>query len=842
MAVSPFRGALQALTAPLDFASRDDFAHAGRLPELEQSVSRACSLAKALAIPADLKRELSRIEADFGRPLDGEARVAAIRRALSRVEPWRGPGLCERMLARPLSVISGVGSKRAATLARAGLGSVADLLFRLPIRYDDRRALSIVGDLAVGERATFVARVTSMSTSGAHGGGRFRRIFEVVVGDDTGSVTLKWFRLGEAVRKSLDEGTWLLVSGEVKRFRFSKELIHPEIELLDAPPDGESAASAEGKGADALRSIVPDYSTPEGVNPRTLRRLIRNAVAEYADLLEGHLPKALVRERELPEPAEALRSVHAPELGAELEPYLAFTSAAGEDSPGRLSAAGKDMPGRLSAAGKDMPGRLSAAHERLVLEELFLLELGLVLRRRAQAALPGVPIDVGSERLRAAPESLPFRLTGAQERAWGEIQSDLARPHPMNRLLQGDVGSGKTAVALLAAVAVAGAGRQSALMAPTELLAEQHLQTFDALASGVPEVLGLRTALLTSSVPRAEAEAIRNALAAGEIELVVGTHALLREGVAFRDLALTIVDEQHRFGVLQRAALGRRSAAGPAPHVLLMTATPIPRTLALTAYGDLDVSVIDELPPGRRPVETLAFGEGEGRRIAELLRETAGRGEQVYVVYPLVEESEKLDLRSAMESAEKIAAAFPDWRVDIVHGRLDAAQRNAAMARFAAGETRILVSTTVIEVGVDIPGATLMIVEHAERFGLAQLHQLRGRVGRGERPGTCILVVRGRGRDAEARVSAMLESNDGFEIADADLRIRGPGEFLGTRQSGAVLDLRLADLVRDAQLVAAARAAALERVDADPGLAGDPHLQNAVVTRWGERLALANVG
>jgi len=852
MAVSPFRSALEALIAPLDFAARDDFAHVERLPDLEQAVRRACERGKALAIPSDLKRELSRIEAAFSRPLAGKARVAAIRETRSRIDAWRGPGLCDEMLARSLSAISGVGPKRAASLARAGLGRVGDLLFRLPIRYDDRRALAQVGDLAVGERATFVARVMSVSS-----GGRFRRILEVVVGDDTGSVKLKWFRGGKALRSGLEEGAWLLVSGEVKRFRFSKELTHPEIELLDSPPDGEGTAMAAHEGVAALRSVVPDYSTPEGMNPRTLRRLIRNAVAEYADLLEGHLPEALVRESALPEAAEAMRLVHAPDLKAEIEPYRAFASPASEDTRQAYAA------GRLSAAGEDTPCRLSPAHTRLVLEELFLLELGLALRHRVQTLLPGLPVDLGSERLRAAPASLPFRLTGAQARVWGEIRSDLARPHPMNRLLQGDVGSGKTAVALLAAVAVAGAGRQTALMAPTELLAEQHLRTFATLASRAPEVLGLRTALLTSSVPRAQADATRAALAAGEIELVVGTHALLREGMEFRDLALTIVDEQHRFGVLQRAALGRRSPAGEDarrgnaacrllagsgaaasayPHVLLMTATPIPRTLALTTYGDLDLSVIDELPPGRRPVKTLACSADEGRRIASILRETAQRGEQVYVVYPLVEESEKLDLRSAMESAERIAAAFPEWSVDLVHGRLDAAERNDAMARFAAGDTRILVSTTVIEVGVDIPGATLMIVEHAERFGLAQLHQLRGRVGRGEAPGTCILVVRGGGRDAEARVAAMLESSDGFEIADADLRIRGPGEFLGTRQSGAVLDLRLADLSRDAQLISVAREAALERMREDPGLARDPLLLRAVMARWGERLALADVG
>jgi ATP-dependent DNA helicase RecG len=333
---------------------------------------------------------------------------------------------------------------------------------------------------------------------------------------------------------------------------------------------------------------------------------------------------------------------------------------------------------------------------------------------------------------------------------------------------------------------------------------------------------------------------VRAELASGGVDLVVGTHALLDEGVAFRSLGLVVVDEQHRFGVLQRAALGGKSAREP--HALVMTATPIPRTLALTLYGDLDLSVLDQLPPGRQPARTLLFREGEGRQVAELLRETAARGEQIYVVYPLVEESEKTDLRAATESAERIRAAFPDLRVDLVHGRLDAGARAAAMARFESGETQVLVSTTVIEVGVDVPNATLMIIEHAERFGLAQLHQLRGRVGRGARPGTCALVARGVGEGSEARLSALLATTDGFEIAEADLRIRGPGEFLGTRQHGRLPDLRIADLARDAKLVAAAREAALAQVRRDPALARAPQLARAVRARWGAKLALADVG
>jgi ATP-dependent DNA helicase RecG len=373
-------------------------------------------------------------------------------------------------------------------------------------------------------------------------------------------------------------------------------------------------------------------------------------------------------------------------------------------------------------------------------------------------------------------------------------------------------------------------------MAPTEILAEQHAGTLRAL------VPGLRMALLTASLPRAEASGVRARLAAGQLDLAIGTHALLQEDVRFARLALAIVDEQHRFGVLQRAALAARAPAGVEPHVLVMTATPIPRSLALTLFGDLDVSVIDELPPGRTPAHTELLRAGEGRRVMEAVRATLARGEQVYVVYPMVEESEKTDLRAATESAEAIRRAFPQQRVELVHGRQNAAERGGAMDAFKQGRAQILVSTTVIEVGVDVPNATLMVIEHAERFGLAQLHQLRGRVGRGRKRGTCLLVARGSSELGEARLRAMLETTDGFAIADHDLRIRGPGDFLGTRQSGFLPDLRFADLVRDARLVSLAREAARETVRRDPGLARAPDLVRAVETRWGERLALVGVG
>jgi ATP-dependent DNA helicase RecG len=409
----------------------------------------------------------------------------------------------------------------------------------------------------------------------------------------------------------------------------------------------------------------------------------------------------------------------------------------------------------------------------------------------------------------------------------------------MNRLLQGDVGSGKTAVALLAAVAVARAGHQTMLMAPTEILAEQHERSLARLARGAA---ALRIARLTASLPRPEAKQVRAALAAGALDLVVGTHALVQDQVQPASLGLAVVDEQHRFGVLQRQALAGKRADGRAPHVLVMTATPIPRTLALTLSGEIDVSVLDELPPGRSPITTDLLRAGEGARVVDVIRRTLARGEQVYVVYPLVEESELLDVRAATERAERIARAFPEAVVALLHGRLGAGERAETMRRFEAGEAQILVSTTVIEVGLDVPNATLVVIEHAERFGLAQLHQLRGRVGRGTQPGTCLLVARSSTPESEARLRALLETGDGFAIAEADLAIRGPGEFLGTRQHGRLPDLTIADLLRDARLVPVARQAALDSVRRDPGLARDTTLRRAVALRWGPKLALADVG
>jgi len=772
---SPWQRAVVAIRQALDLAD-------------ETALAAAREIALALAVPHELKELVASSDA----------------RALREWLPdWASDGFGERSLARPVEVLQGIGPKRGEQLRARGLGRVGDLLFHLPMDYDDRRSLEVIGELDVGRHASFVGEVRRSELTTSRARGRLRQLLEVEVGDATGTLVLKWFRASDRLAETFPVGARLLVTGDVRRYRFRKEIVHPEVVLIDRG-DSEDAGEA---GLDAQRRIVPEYTCPEGIAPRALRGWIETAVADCSDLVPAYWPEGAAAEGGLPSPAEALRRVHSPGPRDRVEDYRAFAS---------------------------------SAHRRLVLEELLLLELGLALRQARRGRLPGIPIDL--TRSKGCEDALPFVLTAAQHRAFAGIRRDLARPHPMSRLLQGDVGSGKTAVAFLAAVSVTAGGHQVAFMAPTELLAEQHLRTIDALAAGLPDGLRPRTALLSASVPRTEADAVRARLAAGEIDLVIGTHALVQDRVELPRLALALIDEQHRFGVQQRAALAERSGLAEAPHVLVMTATPIPRTLALTLYGDLDLSVIDALPPGRQPTQSWLLREGEGKQVADRVRETLERGEQVYVVYPLVEESEKVDLRSAVESAQRIARAYPEVPVDLVHGRLDARERAAAMRRFARGETGILVSTTVIEVGVDVANATLMVVEHAERFGLAQLHQLRGRVGRGNRPGSCVLVARGGSEDSEARLRAMLGTTDGFAIAEADLRIRGPGEFLGSRQSGHLPDLRVADLLRDARWIEAARDAAFELVASDPELAAAPELRRAVELRWGDRLVLVDVG
>jgi len=577
------------------------------------------------------------------------------------------------------------------------------------------------------------------------------------------------------IARAVQRGQRMIVHGRGARYQDKVTLQVQEWETVDAADDEPIHAGA----------LVPVYSSTEGLPQQALRSLLWRLVEAHAHEIEETLP-------------DAVRGAHFP------------TS----------------------------EGARAAAMRRLAFDDFLLLQLGLAILRSRTTRQRGVSMRPRGELIARLRASLPFSLTAAQERVWQDIRRDMAAPYPMHRLLQGDVGSGKTVVAALAVCAAVEAGYQAAVMAPTEILAEQHLATFRRLL----EPLGIGVTLLTSGLKGRERAARRAAIAAGEIGCVIGTHALVQEPVAFKRLGLAVVDEQHRFGVHQRARL---KGKGERPDVLVMTATPIPRTLALTLYGDLDVSVLDELPPGRKPVRTEARTESRRRQIYDFLRAQIADGRQVYVVYPLVEESELIDLKAATDMAHRLQHdVFPDLTVGLLHGRLSSEDKDAIMRSFKAGAIQVLVATTVIEVGIDVPNASVMLIEHAERFGLSQLHQLRGRVGRGPWKSYCILLTSGRlGEEAQRRVEAMAATNDGFKIAEVDLQLRGPGEFFGTRQSG-LPEFRVADLLRDAAILEEARLEAQTIIAEDAELRQTVHrgLRQALLTRWRGKLDLASVG
>jgi ATP-dependent DNA helicase RecG len=691
--------------------------------------------------------------------------------------------------AQELRFLKGVGPRRAAELERAGLHTVDDLLHRFPIRFEDRSRLRRSADLKPGESAALCGEVVSA-------GLRLTRrrgfsLFEMLVRDDDGMFRVVWMNQ-PFLQDVFAPGQRVALFGKVQwRDPGGLRLENPQYELVG---DGE-----EDNGLHTGR-IVPVYERIGSLTPKQLRRLVHDGLGRLPPVMEDPLPVDLLRRHRWPARREALWAAHFPTPETPVELLNRFRA---------------------------------PAQVRLIFEELFLFQLGLALRRHARMAerKPHV-IQVDDAVRRSALAVLPFRLTDGQRTALREIVEDMCLPRPMNRLLQGDVGCGKTIVALLAALVAMENGQQVAFMAPTELLAEQHALSIGPLLAGSR----FRMVSLTGSVG---AKAKRDAVAAvetGAAQLVVGTHALVQREVRFQQLGLAVIDEQHRFGVLQRATLREK---GRLPDVLVMTATPIPRTLALTSYGDLDVSVIRDLPPGRRPVKTKVEAEPRREAVYEFVRRRLTAGRQVYVVYPLVEESAKIDLRAATEMSETLATLFPDQVVGLLHGRMKPDARDAMMKRFAAGEVQLLVATTVIEVGVDVPNATVMVVEHAERFGLAQLHQLRGRVGRGPHQSYCRLLHQGQLSDmARQRLRAVASTTDGFEIAEHDLQLRGPGEMLGTRQSG-VPTLRVADLIRDHDLMVTARQTAIVTLR-DEGIAS-PWLARLGET-WVRRFGLAGVG
>jgi len=674
----------------------------------------------------------------------------------------------------PLSALTGVGASQSSKLAKIGLHTVQDLLLHLPLRYEDRTQLYPIGELLPGVYATVEGEVLNSSIT--FGG---RRMMTCQISDGTGILTMRFFNFNAAMKNSLATGRRVLAYGEAKRGKYGAEMIHPEYRI-----QGDQSAPA------VQETLTPVYPTTEGVKQATLRKLTDQALelletCAIAELLPPELAQGMMS---LP---EALRTLHRPPPSMQLV---------------------------------DLESGKHPAQHRLILEELLVHNLSmLALRAGAQRyhAQPLTANDTLKETLLAA---LPFRPTGAQNRVVAEIEQDMGQDFPMMRLVQGDVGSGKTLVAALAALRAIANGKQVALMAPTELLAEQHATNFTAWF----EPLGIQVGWLAGKQKGKARIAQQDAIASGQVQMVVGTHAIFQEHVQFNGLALVIIDEQHRFGVHQRLALWEKGQQqGFHPHQLIMTATPIPRTLAMTAYADLDTSVIDELPPGRTPVTTVAIADTRRNEIIERVRNACiSEGRQAYWVCTLIEESDLLEAQAAQATWEELSVALPELKIGLVHGRMKPQEKQSVMQAFKQGELHLLVATTVIEVGVDVPNASLMIIENPERLGLAQLHQLRGRVGRGAVASHCVLLYKSPlSKTAQLRLQVLRDSNDGFVIAQKDLEIRGPGELLGTRQTGNA-EFKVADLMRDQALIPEVQRIARHIHDRYPEQAA------ALIERW----------
>ena len=694
-------------------------------------------------------------------------------------------------------MVKGVGPQRAELLAKRGIHTLEDLLNYLPFRYEDRIHFSKIKDVQPGGTYTLRARVMSgQAVRGMYGRDA---IYHLLVQDETGSLPCKFFH-GGYLEDRLNAGQQLILHGKVEIDKLRparREMVNPQIEVL----------SSEEVDSTEMGRIVPIYEAIGTFGSRMIRRSIYTTLQNLETNIPDVLPPGLRERLRYPVRREALIQTHFPEAGESLEALNLFRS---------------------------------PAQQRLIFEEFFLYQLSMALGRKAVRKETAIAFRVREDKVRGALKRiLPFKPTGAQKRVLAEIAGDLEKPAPMNRLLQGDVGSGKTIVALQAAVIAMENGCQAALMAPTEILAVQHfLSARRILAPG-----GYSVELLISGLKPAEKAAARERIRTGEARMVIGTHALIEDEVEFARLGFVAIDEQHRFGVLQRKRLmDKASKTGYTPHVLVLTATPIPRTLSLTLYGDLDVSVLDELPPGRTPIETRLSSQKHLPGVWEFLRREVAAGHQGYIVYPVIEES-KLELKAAVEEYERLSReVFPKLKVGLLHGRMSSEEKDEVMQRFRKNQLQILVATTVIEVGVDVPNAAVMVIEHAERFGLAQLHQLRGRIGRGAQKSHCILVAPGRlTDDARARLETMVRTTNGFEIAETDLLIRGPGEFFGTRQSGE-LGFHVANPLRDRELLETARKEAFRLVEDPAEMDSLQRTLRMLPSQWQRRYHLARIG
>jgi ATP-dependent DNA helicase RecG len=750
----------------------------------------------SIDIPADLMAELGVAPGDQV-TLELRDRELVIRSApVVQVETVANT-IARKNLQTGIQHVKGVGPKLAELLEKREVRTVEDALYLMPLRYEDRRQLTPIRSMVPGRSVVFTGEVVSADAVTTKGG---RRFFEAVIRDDSGTMVCKWFNANPVwMKRTWKIGRNGIFSGEVNQFGTQREILHPDVEWL---PDGGNVTMALAEDPANFGAIVPVYPLTEGIHQKTMRKVMRGVVSSFLPNVESLIPADLLPPG-LPPLRDALEQVHVPTRDVDYDV--------------------------LNSGG-------TVAHRALAYDEFFYWELGLLLKKRGTAMESGISFTVSHRYTKELAKLLPFELTAAQRRVLSEIKTDMMATHPMHRLIQGDVGSGKTLVALMAALIAVENDYQVAVMAPTEILAEQHWHTMHNWCSK----MGIRVALVTAGLKGKTKKETLEQIAAGEVNIVIGTHAVIQEKIAFKRLGLGVIDEQHRFGVLQRGILKKK---GDNPDILVMTATPIPRTLAMTLFGDLDLSVIDEMPPGRMPIETRIYFESRRRQVYDMVLREISIGRQAYVIYPLVEETDKSDLKAASQMAEHLQAdIFPSFRVGLLHGRMSAEEKEAVMAGFTARDFDILVSTTVIEVGIDVPNATVMVIEHAERFGLAQLHQLRGRVGRGHHKSYCALLTGGKlSEDGERRLRVMEATTDGFRIAEADLEIRGPGDFLGTRQAG-MPDFRVANILRDGSLLEKARQAAETLLKRDPELAVHSRLHRELSRRWGTRLEIATIG
>jgi ATP-dependent DNA helicase RecG len=813
---------LQKIEQPLIFASKDNYKNLPHIKDLGKSLLNLSSLFKnslPSPSPTDFSspvEELLEIFADYDwQKL--ELKKNKIERALIVMEKLKtlvtssiAPEVAQLQDKQILQRISdlkdafaklnlsvqylkGVGPKMAERFAAKKIATVEDLIFFLPRTYEDRREIRKINRLEAEKIQTAVGSVVSCQYR--HYGRR--KILEVVISDETANLTAKWFKGRMAYLLGIfKKGTKVIFTGEARPDYAGKQMIHPDYEILDEK-DEDNLLN--------FKRIVPIYSETEGLHQKYFRKVMNFALENYARYVASPIPYGICEKRNLMNIHEALLSVHFPGAGDDIENYITARS---------------------------------EAHRRLIYDEFFFFQLGMAIKKSGRILEKGISFQIGGSLLEKFYAVLKFDLTTAQKRVIEEILKDMAAPTAMNRLLQGDVGSGKTIVSMAAMIIACENSYQAAIMAPTEILAKQHFENIGSWA----QQLGLKAVLLTGSMSNASRSEILNQIQDGEADIIVGTHALIQEAVDFHKLGMVVIDEQHRFGVMQRATLRSK---GINADVLVMTATPIPRTLAMTVYGDLDVSVIDEMPPGKKPVHTVFLPESKRDKVYQTIRAELEKSHQAFIVYPLVEESETLDLKDATNMSKHLQKdVFPDYRVGLIHGKMKEKEKDAVMREFLENQIHILVSTNVIEVGIDVPRASLMIIEHAERFGLSQLHQLRGRVGRRDIPSSCILLADYKcSADARKRLKVMEKTTDGFAIAEEDLAIRGPGDFLGTRQSG-LPDFRIASIIRDARILNDAKEDAFALAARDPLLEKPEQqiLREILIWKWQGKLDLARTG